>query len=162
MIEPRSHITPTLEECRQCGHPLEVLGSPLRRLRWTRHWWRGLASFATQPLRVCTNCGTIYTYTGQLVAAGAAETDAEMRARGFKRDMMGLRDGFATVVIAGEVSVIWTLLSATPYDIGVTIIAGTVGGLALIPFAYFARKTAGAKRVLKKLKTARLKGEIKA
>ena len=149
------------QDCKQCGHPLDVLRRPLRRLRWTRHWWRGLASFVSHPLRVCTHCGTIYTFDGELVAAGAAETDVEMRMRGFRHDMAALRDGFATLVLAGEVSAIWTLMSSTPYDISVTIIAGTVGGLALIPFSYFARKVAGAKKELRRLKTARLKGEIR-
>jgi hypothetical protein len=110
---------------------------------------------------VCTHCGSIYTYDGDLVAAGAAETDAEMRIRGFRHDMAALRDGFATLVLAGEISAIWTLMSSTPYDISVTIIAGTIGGLALVPCTYFARKVAGAKKELRKLKTARLKGEIK-
>lgn len=146
------------QECQQCGYPLEVLSRPLRRLRWTRHWWRGLASLVTHPLRVCTKCGTIYTYDGRLVAAGAAETDAELRLHGFRSDMIALRDGFATVVLAGEVSVIWTLMSSTAYDIGVTIIAGTLGGLAIIPFTYFARKVTKAKRELKTLRRARLKG----
>ncbi len=148
------------QDCKQCGHPLDVLRRPLRRLRWTRHWWRGLASFVGHPLRVCTNCGTVYTYDGRLVATGAAETDAEMRMRGFRYDMAALRDGFATLVLAGEVSAIWTLMSSTPYDISVTIIAGAVGGLALIPCSYFARKAARAKKELRRLKTARLKGEI--
>ena len=114
------------QDCTQCVHPLDDLRRPLRRLRWTRHWWRGLASFVSHPLRVCTHCGSIYTYEGELVAAGAAETDAEMRIRGFKYDMAALRDGFATLVLAGEISAIWTLMSSTPYDISVTIIAGTL------------------------------------
>ena len=149
------------QQCKQCGHPLEILNRPLRRLRWTKHWWRGLASFATHPLRVCSNCGSIYTYAGQLVASGAAETDAELRVRGFRHDMRALRDGFATVVLAGEVSAIWTLMSSTSYDISVTIIAGTIGGLTLIPFSYFARKVTLARRDLKELRSARIKGEIR-
>ena len=149
------------QQCEQCGHPLEILKRPLRRLRWTKHWWHGLASFVTQPLRVCTKCGSIYTYAGRLVASGAAETDAELRVGGFRHDMRVLRDGFATVVLAGEISAIWTLMSSTSYDISVTIIAGTIGGLALIPFSYFARKVMLANRDLKELRSARIKGEIR-
>jgi hypothetical protein len=145
-------------DCQQCGHPLEILRRPLRRLRWTRYWWRGLASFVSQPLRVCTKCGSIYTYAGVLVAAGAAETDAELRLRGFKEDMAHLRDGFATVVLVGEVGAIWTLMNAGGYDPRLTVLMGVIGGLSLVPFTFFARKASRAKRELKGMKTARLKG----
>ena len=146
------------DNCRQCGHPLEILRRPLRRLRWTRYWWRGLASLVSQPLRVCTKCGAIYTHLGALVAAGAAETNAEMRIRGFKDDMIHLRDGFATVVLAGEVGAVWTLMSAGSYDPRLTVLMGAIGGLALVPFIYFARKASRAKRELKELKAARITG----
>ncbi len=144
--------------CQQCGHPLEILKRPLKRLRWTRYWWRGLASFLSQPLRVCAQCGSIYTHAGVLVATGAAETNVEMRLRGFKEDMVHLRDGFATLVLASEVGAVWTLMSAGSYDLAVTVVMGMIGGLALIPFTFFARKASKAKRELKSLKTARLKG----
>ena len=139
-------------DCKQCGHELDILKRPLKRLRWTRYWWRGLASLVTHPLRVCTKCGSIYTHAGVLVAAGAAETDAEIRIRGFKSDMANIRDGFATLVLAGEVGAVWTLLNAGAYDLTVTIVMGTIGGLALVPFTFFARKTLKAKKELKALK----------
>jgi hypothetical protein len=145
-------------DCQQCGHPLEILKRPLRRLRWTRYWWRGLASFVAQPLRVCTKCGSIYTAAGALVAAGAAETDAELRLRGFKEDMAHLRDGFATIVLVGEVGAVWTLMSAVSYDPRLTVLMGAIGGLSLVPFTFFARKASKAKRELKGMKTARLRG----
>ncbi len=144
--------------CQQCGRPLEILKRPLKRLRWTRYWWRGLASLASQPLRLCPQCGSIYTQAGVLVATGAAETNVEMRLRGFKDDMIHLRDGFATLVLASEVGAVWTLMSAGSYDLMVTVAMGTIGGLALIPFTFFARKASQARRELKSLKTARLKG----
>ena len=145
--------------CQQCGHPLEILKRPLKRLRWTRYWWRGVASLVSQPLRLCPQCGSIYTHAGVLVATGAAETNAEMRLRGFKDDMIHLRDGFATLVLASEVGAVWTLMNAGSYDLGVTVVMGAIGGLALIPFTFFARKASTAKRELKSLKTARLKGK---
>ncbi|MCZ6917352.1 MAG: hypothetical protein O7I93_11285 [Gemmatimonadetes bacterium] len=141
--------------CQLCEHPLAILGRPLKRLRWTRYWWRGLQSLLSSPLRVCTKCGAIYTFNGQLVAAGAAETDAELRLRGFKDDMAHLRDGFATVVLTGEVGVIWTMMSSVGYDPTIPIIMGTVGALAIAPCAYFARKASLAKKDLKLLKAAR-------
>ncbi len=144
--------------CQRCGHPLEILKRPLKRLRWTRYWWRGVGSLLSQPLRLCAQCGSIYTYAGVLVATGAAETNVEIRLRGFKEDMVHLRDGFATLVLASEVGAVWTLMNAGSYDLGVTLVMGTIGGLALIPFAFFARKASKAKRELKSLKTARLKG----
>jgi uncharacterized YccA/Bax inhibitor family protein len=93
-----------------------------------------------------------------LVAARAAETDAELRLRGFKEDMAHLRDGFASVVLVGEVAAVWTLLNAGSYDPRVTVLMGAIGGLSLVPVAYFARKASKAKRELKGMKTARLKG----
>ena len=148
--------------CQQCGHPLDILKRPLGRLRWTRYWWRGLASFVSQPLRVCTKCGSIYTHQGVLVAAGAAETDAELRLRGFKDDMAHLRDGFATMVLVGEVGAVWTLMSAGGYDPRLTVLLCAIGGLSLVPFTYFARKASKAKRELKGMRTARLKGNTSA
>jgi hypothetical protein len=144
--------------CQQCGHPLEILRRPLRRLRWTRYWWRGLASLVSQPLRVCTKCGSIYTHQGVLVAAGAAETDPELRLRGFKDDMAHLRDGFATLVLLGEVGAVWTLMSAGSYDPRLTVLLGAIGGVSLVPVVFFARKASKAKRELKSMKRARLKG----
>jgi hypothetical protein len=81
-----------------------------------------------------------------------------MRIRGFKDDMVHLRDGFATVVLAGEVGAIWTLMSAGSYDPRLTVLMGAIGGLALVPFVFFARKASRAKRALKRLKAARITG----
>ncbi len=145
--------------CQQCGQPLEILKRPLKRLRWTRYWWRGVASLVSQPLRLCPQCGSIYTQAGALVATGAAETNVEIRLRGFKEDMIHLRDGFATLVLASEVGAVWTLMNAGSYDLGITLVMGTIGGLALIPFTFFARKASKARRELKSLKTARLEGK---
>ena len=73
--------------------------------------------------------------------------------------MVHLRDGFATLVLASEVGAVWTLMNAGSYDLRVTVVMGAIGGLALIPFTFFARKASTAKRELKALKTARLKGK---
>ena len=51
-------------------------------------------------------------------------------------------------------------MSAGSYDLTVTLVMGTIGGLALIPFTFFARKASMARCELKSLKTARLKEKI--
>jgi hypothetical protein len=72
--------------------------------------------------------------------------------------MAHLRDGFATVVLTGEVGVIWTMMSSVGYDPRIPIIMGTVGALAIVPCAYFARKASVARKELKLLKAVRKQG----
>jgi hypothetical protein len=146
-------------ECQTCGEPLEILRHPLRRLRWTRYWWEGLLSLVSQPLRFCAACGSIYRNDGHLLATGAAETAVEVKAGGFRDDMINIRDGFGTIVIASEIAVIWTLAGPGAYSPAVSVLAGVVGGAALVPFSYFALRARKAKKELKRLKVARLKGE---
>lgn len=150
----------TEDACQQCGEPLEVLRHPLRRLRWTRYWWHGLASLVSQPLKVCATCGNIYTFSGRFVAAGVAETAAEMKAQGFRDDMANLRDGFATVVIASQIALVWTLAGPGSFEPTVSVLSAVVGGAALLPFVYFAKKTRQAKKELKRLRMARQQGEL--
>ena len=142
-------------QCSNCGKELTILRRPLHRLRWSKYWWRGLASFFGNPLKVCTKCGAIYTYRGDLVAAGAAETDAELRIHGFKKDMIILRDSFATIVLGGEIGAIWTLFYPGGYELSVTVALIAVGAGALIPTSYFAKQVRMAKRDIKALKRAR-------
>jgi len=159
---PVSSLTaPTAPQaCERCGRELEVLDRPLRRLRWTRHWWRGASSLFSQPLRICSGCGSLYDFKGTLVAAGAAETEIEMRARRFRGDMVALRDGFGAVVLASGMTVAWTLVGPLGYDLAITILSGSVGALSLLPFGYFARKARAAKQEIKRLKQARREGKV--
>jgi hypothetical protein len=150
----------TPKPCERCGRELEVLHRPLRRLRWSKHWWRGASSLFSQPLRICPGCGSLYDYNGQLVAAGAAETEVEMRARRFRGDMVALRDGFGAVVLASGMTVAWTLLGPLSYDLAITILSASVGAVSLMPFGYFARKARAARREIKRLKQARREGKV--
>ncbi len=148
---------PTLT-CAACGTDLEILRRPIRRLSWTRYWWRGVSSLFSQPLRHCTSCGSLYDASGTLVATGATETDAELKTRRFQNDMIGMRDGFGAVVLGSGMTVAWTLLGPVAYEPVITVVAGTVGALALGPCGYFLVKVRQTKRELKKWRKARRQG----
>ena len=141
--------------CASCGTELEILREPLKRLRWSRHWLKGASSLFSQPLRLCTTCGSLYDENGSLVAAGAAETEVELRTTRFRNDMIGLRDGFGAVVVGAGMTVAWTLAGPITYDPAVTILAGSVGVLALAPFGYFLAKVRKIKRELKTMRKTR-------
>ena len=85
---------------------MEVLRRPVRRLRWTRYWWEGFKSLLGRPLQHCSYCGAIYSADGDLVAAGAIETEAERRLNVYRRDMAAIRDSFAGVVVGAELLVV--------------------------------------------------------
>lgn len=148
------------DRCARCGAALDVLRHPVRRLRWTRYWWKGFTSFFTGQLRICSRCGAMYTGDGELLAAGAVETDAERSLNTYRKDMAYMRDGFAAVVIAAELAVIWLAAGAETFELAKVLLAGGIGVGSLGPFAYFARKARMARRDLRRLKEARLRGEI--
>ncbi len=152
----------TSERCERCGADLDYLRHPVRRLSWTRYWWQGIRSYFTGQLRICTRCGAMYTGAGELLAAGAVETDAERRLNTYRKDMAALRDGFAAVVIAAELAVVWLAGGTEVFELSKVLLAGGVGLGALGPFAFFARKAQLAKRDLKRLRTARRSGAIPA
>lgn len=149
-----------MTHCVRCGQPLEILRHPLRRLRGTGYWLQGLKSLLAKPLRLCPGCGAIHTWEGELLAAGAAETDEELRLRGYRHDMVRLRDGFGGVVIAAELAVIWMSAGTASFPVLAPILAIAAGGLALFPFGYFSRKAKEAKSELKRLREARVKGQL--
>jgi hypothetical protein len=149
-----------IERCERCGHAVETLRHPLRRLRWSGYWWEGVKSLFTGPLKVCDRCGAIYASDGHLMAAGAVETDAEHRLDVFRRDMAYLRDSFAGVVVAGELAAFWLARSTVSPDIVQVALAAAVGAAALLPFGYFARKARSAKRDLVRLREARRRGMV--
>jgi hypothetical protein len=151
---------PDTERCSRCGHPLEILSKPVRRLRWSRYWWDGMKSLLTGPMKQCGQCGAIYSNEGQLVAAGAIETEAEQRLNLYRKDMAFLRDSFAGISVAAGVAVWWLLSGGESLELARAIVAGSVGGAALVPFFYFGRKARLARRDLKQLRQARRSGHI--
>jgi hypothetical protein len=113
-----------------------------------------------RPLKLCPVCGAIYSWEGELVAAAAAETADELRLRAYRSDMARLRDSFGAVVVAAELAVIWMSAGANPFPVVAPVLAIATGGAALIPFTYFSGKARAARRELKRLREARLKGAL--
>lgn len=133
---------------------------PVRRLRWTRLWWRGFKSLFGRPLRSCPQCGAVYGWDGSLLAAGAIETEAERRLNVYRRDMAALRDSFAGVVVAAEVLIVYLIAATGTVDVDKVLLAGGIGTGALANFFYFGRKVRLARRDLKRMRTARRSGQI--
>ena len=150
----------TLDQCQECGADIAILRKPLRRLRWTRYWWVGLSSLGSQPLRFCPDCGALYGPRGNLLAKAVVETTTESKQRRFRDDMVGLRDGFGTVVVASGMTIGWTVFGPVTYDVAVAVWAAALGGASMLPFGYFARKAQKAKKELKRLRTVRIRGEL--
>ena len=147
-------------QCQRCGNELQMLRRPLSRLRWTRYWWRGVTSLFTGPLSICPQCGAMYTGDGELLAAGAVETDTEHRLDIYRRDMALLSDSFGGIIAAAGLLIVWFLVGAGSYDLGQLVAAASVGAASFAPFTYFARKARNAKRDLKQLRQARRSGQI--
>jgi hypothetical protein len=146
--------------CARCGHELRILRKPLRELRWTRYWLQGARSLFTGPLKMCSQCGAIYTAAGEFVAAGAIETDTERRLDVYRKDMAYVRDAFGGVVVAAELVAIWLAFGTSSPELAKVIISASLGGVMLAPFSFFARKARLAKKDLKQLRQARRSGEI--
>lgn len=132
----------------------------MRELRWSRHWMIGVRSLFTGPLRGCVRCGAMYSNEGELVAAGAIQTDAERRLDLYRKDMAYLRDAFGGVVIAAEAVALWLAFGTGAADVAKVIVAAGFGGAMFVPFGYFARKARLARLDLKRLRQARRSGEI--
>jgi hypothetical protein len=152
--------TPPAERCERCGHELGLVRHPIRQLRWTRYWWRGVESLFTGALKMCGRCGAVYASDGKLMAAGAIQTDVERRLDGYRRDMAYLRDAFGGVVVAGEIAALWLALGPSGSGAAEVLVAASVGVGAVVPFSYFWRKALSAKRDLKRLREARRQGLI--
>jgi hypothetical protein len=88
-------------------------------------------SLVSQPLLFCAACGSIYRTDGSLLATGAAETAVEVKAGGYRDDMVNIRDGFGTIVIASEIVVIWTLAGPGAYSPAVSVGRGRAGSVHL-------------------------------
>jgi hypothetical protein len=145
--------------CQRCGHALEVLKQPTKRLRGTGYRWRGFVSLFTRALRNCPQCGAVYTGDGELLAAAVVETTHELSVRSYRDDMAQLRDAFAAVTIAAELGVAWMLFGPQSFGLAALLLAGAIGLLAVPPFIFFAKKVREARRDLKALRDARINGE---
>lgn len=148
------------DRCTRCGHSLALMRKPLRELRWSRYWLEGAKSLFTGPLKMCGQCGAIYSGDGTLVAAGAIETDAERKLDVYRKDMAYLRDAFGGVVVAAEAVALWLAFGTAAPELAKVIVSASVGGAMLLPFTYFARKARLARQDLKRLRQARRSGQI--
>ena len=146
-----------LGNCILCAHPLKVLRKPVRRLSWTRHWVKGFASLFTRPLRICSNCGAMYSGEGELLAEGAVQTEPELRLDGYRRDMAYMRDSFGGVIIASGLACAWLLAGPEAGNVTGAIIAGSIGAVSVVPFGYFGSRVRKARKELRAMKTKRLK-----
>jgi hypothetical protein len=148
------------DRCSRCGHTLDLVRKPLRELRWSRYWVEGAKSLFTGPLKRCGQCGAIYSAEGELVAAGAIETDAERKLDTYRKDMAYLRDAFGGVVVAAEAVALWLAFGTAAPEMVKVIVSASLGGAMLVPFTFFARKTRLARMDLRRLRQARRSGQI--
>lgn len=148
------------ERCERCGHDLETVRRPLRRLRWTRYWWEGLKSLFTGPLAICGRCGAMYASDGTLLAAGAVETETEYRLSVYRRDMAYIRDAFGAVTVASAIVVAWLIVGPESVALTKVVLGVAVGAAALAPFTYFARRAHLAGKQLKAMREARRRGTL--
>ncbi len=149
-----------LGNCKICAHPLEVLTKPVRRLSWSRYWLKGFASLFTRPLRVCSNCGAMYSGDGDLLAVGAVQTEPEIRLDTYRRDMAYLRDSFGGVIVASGLAGAWLLGGAEVANVTGAIIAGTIGAVSIVPFGFFGSRVRRARKQLKEMKAERMKKQL--
>lgn len=148
------------QNCQMCGSHVEVLRHPIKRLRWTRHWGKGVASLFSRPLRICGQCGAMYSGEGELMAAGAVQTDVEQTLDVYRRDMAHLRDSFGGVFVAAQLAAVWMMAGLQTANVGGAVVAGSIGVAALFPFGFFHRKARRAKKELRKMKEVRVRGHI--
>jgi hypothetical protein len=146
--------------CGSCGAKLEILRQPMRRLRWSRYWFKGFASFFGRPLRICPKCGAMYSGEGELLAAAAVQTEEEVRLDVYRRDMAYLRDSFGGVIVASEIAAIWLFAGAETANVAAGVLAASLGVASFIPFGFFGTKVRSARKELKRLKQMRLQGRI--
>ncbi len=146
--------------CQMCGHQLDLLRRPLKRLRWSGHWWKGVASLFGRPLRACNQCGAIYSEEGDLLAVGAIQTNVEQTLDVYRRDMAYIRDSFGGVILAAALAATWLLASSGATNVTAGIIAVAVGAAAFVPFGFFVGKARLARKQLRRMKETRLKGQI--
>ncbi|KPJ86418.1 MAG: hypothetical protein AMS18_15615 [Gemmatimonas sp. SG8_17] len=129
-------------------------------MRWSRYWFKGVASFFGRPLRICPKCGAMYSGDGELLAAAAVQTEEEVRLDLYRRDMAYLRDSFGGVIVASEIAAIWLFAGAESVNVAAGILAASFGAAAFVPFGFFGSKVRSARKELKRLKQMRMQGRI--
>jgi hypothetical protein len=102
----------------------------------------------------------MYSGEGELLAAGAVQTEVEQTLDLYRRDMAHLRDSFGGVIVAAELAAVWMMVGAQAANLSGAILAGSLGVVALVPFGFFHGKARHARRELKKMKQARIQGQI--
>jgi hypothetical protein len=120
----------------------------------------GVKSLFTGQLWVCHQCGAIYSNDGELLAAGAIETDAEHTIDVYRKDMAHLRNAFGGVVVAAEALAAWLAFGPEGFVLSRVVLTASLGAVAFVPFLYFGNKAGIAKRDLKRLRKARQSGQI--
>jgi hypothetical protein len=148
------------DTCQICGHQLHLLKHPLRRLRGSGHWLKGVMSIFTRPLKACADCGTVYTWEEELVAEGAVPTTDELRLANLRSDMKNMRDSFLTVAAAAGFITAWMIGGTGVYETTAPLISALIGAGALVPATYFQTKARGFKREIRELRKHRIQGHL--
>lgn len=104
----------------------------------------------------------MYSEVGELLAAGAVQTEVEQKLDLYRKDMSYMRDSFGGVVVASEMAAIWLVAGAGTPNLGGAALAACIGVVALVPFGFFWHKVRVAKRELRQLKAARITSSIGA
>ncbi|MFQ5549712.1 MAG: hypothetical protein ACE5FJ_00570 [Gemmatimonadales bacterium] len=144
------------DSCSICGHGLDPVRHPVRRLSWTRHWGKGFASLFTRPLKGCSNCGSLFDWDGELLARGALPTTDELKLQNLRSDMSNLRDSFMTIFAAAGFATTWMILNPSSFDAASPMITGGIGLVSLLPYSYFRGKANQFKREIKQLRKNRI------
>ena len=147
-------------QCTICDHELHLLRHPLRRLRGSGHWLKGLASIFTRPLKACAECGSVFTWEEELLAQGAVPTSSELKLANLRSDMSNLRDSFVTIFVASGFITAWMVLGPGSYEATAPVISGAIGAASLVPSGYFHRKSRFFKEQIKHLRQERVKARL--
>ncbi len=102
----------------------------------------------------------MYSGEGELLAAGAVQTEEEVRLDLYRRDMAYLRDSFGGVIVASEIAAIWLFFGAESVNVAAGILAASLGVATFVPFGFFGGKARTARKQLKEMKAVRIKGHI--
>jgi len=102
----------------------------------------------------------MFSSEGELLAMGAVQTQEELKLDLYRRDMAYLRDSFGGVIVASEIAAIWLVAGADAANVALAVLTGSIGVAAFVPFGFFGRKARTARKQLRRMKEARLRGQI--